>query len=213
LLSAGWILRKRQQVHSYEPFGATSSSGAESDNPFQFTGRETVVTGLQYNRVRYYNPATAGFISQDPAGFAESGTNFYWYANGDPLNYVDPTGESGVVVPIPYPMSVLEDAGDQIGEWVSDAPGVVSEFLTPDERGPFESDPMLDVLCEKRYQEWGIEYYGPGCEETGDSTDPEGPPALVPGANPQHPVPVEPSATLPRPTWTPRPTPFPVPSQ
>jgi RHS repeat-associated protein len=120
-----------ETTYSYEPFGEPSSAGAESDNPFEFTGRETDGTGLQFNRARYYGPALGRFISEDPAGFAGSGTNLYWYANGDPLKYIDPTGQSGIVVAIPDPLGALEDglesAGNKVGDWVNDAPGVASD--------------------------------------------------------------------------------------
>jgi RHS repeat-associated protein len=79
--------------YSYDPFGVPTSSGVPSDNPYQFTGREDDGTGLQYNRARYYSPLQGRFISQDPAGFEGSGSNLYWYANSDPVDYVDPTGE------------------------------------------------------------------------------------------------------------------------
>lgn len=64
---------------------------------------------LQYNRARYFSPAGARFISQDPAGFEGSGSNLYWYANADPLDFTDPSGEYF-----------------KIGDWPSDAPSVGS---------------------------------------------------------------------------------------
>ena len=66
--------------YTYGPFGEVSSTGAESNNPFQYTGRESDSGGLQYNRARYYSPANVRFISQDPAGFFDLDTNSYEYA-------------------------------------------------------------------------------------------------------------------------------------
>ncbi len=54
--------------YTYDPFGATTSTGATSTNPYQYTGRENDGTGLQYNRARYDNPTTTQFTSQDPLG-------------------------------------------------------------------------------------------------------------------------------------------------
>jgi RHS repeat-associated protein len=47
-------------------------------------------SGLIYMRARYYDPATAQFISRDPLT-AMTGAP-YSYADNDPLNGVDPTG-------------------------------------------------------------------------------------------------------------------------
>ncbi len=89
--------------YTYDPFGATTSTGDTSTNPYQYTGRENDGDGLQYNRARYYNPTTTRFTNQDPAGMAGSGTNLYAYTGGDPLNYTDPTG-----------YSFLEELGENI---------------------------------------------------------------------------------------------------
>ena len=43
-------------------------------------------------RARYYDPSIGRFISEDPIGFAGSGTNFYAYVKNDPINLTDPLG-------------------------------------------------------------------------------------------------------------------------
>jgi YD repeat-containing protein len=51
-------------TYTYEPFGRTTSSGASSTNPFQFTGRESDSTGTLalYNyRARSYSTTLSGF--------------------------------------------------------------------------------------------------------------------------------------------------------
>jgi RHS repeat-associated protein len=51
--------------------------------------------GLYYLRARYYNPATGRFLSRDPEdGNAKDPASLhkYLYANGDPVNGIDPTG-------------------------------------------------------------------------------------------------------------------------
>ncbi len=126
-----------ETAYTYDPFGASSSSGAPSDNAFQFTGRENDENGLQFNRARYYDPDTARFISPDPTGLAGGGINLYWYALGDPLDFTDASGRCVVCVDLPNPVAPLEDAitgaaedaASQVGDWVSKAGQVLSETL------------------------------------------------------------------------------------
>jgi RHS repeat-associated protein len=120
-------------TYSYEPFGASTSTGAESGNPYQFTGRENEGSGLQYNRARYYSFGEGRFISQDPAGFEGGGTDLYSYAYSDPLDFVDPQGKSGFAISIPDPGDIAKamyeeaKAGvNQVGDWVSDGPAAAS---------------------------------------------------------------------------------------
>jgi RHS repeat-associated protein len=69
-----------------------SITGEQSENPFQYTGRENDNTGLYYYRARYYSPELQRFISEDPIRF-KGGLNFYAYVGNDPINITDPTGE------------------------------------------------------------------------------------------------------------------------
>jgi RHS repeat-associated protein len=65
----------------------------------------TVAIGLQATvvengvretyRARYYNPTAGRFLSEDPIGFAGSGTNLYAYASENPLSFNDPLGLCG----------------------------------------------------------------------------------------------------------------------
>jgi RHS repeat-associated protein len=57
-----------------------------------FTGREwDPETNLYYYRARYYDPKIGRFISEDPIGFG-GGVNFYAYALGNPVSFIDPSG-------------------------------------------------------------------------------------------------------------------------
>lgn len=96
----GSVLERRGQsdsaTYTYGVAGTASSSAENDPNPVRYTGRESgpgVPAGLQYNRARWYDPETARFISEDPAGNNGSGINLYAYAATDPVDYTDPTGE------------------------------------------------------------------------------------------------------------------------
>ena len=51
------------------------------------------LTGFQYNRARYYDPATAQFLTRDP--LEQVTDQPYAYANNDPLT-LDPSGQFGI---------------------------------------------------------------------------------------------------------------------
>src|SRR4029079_18326119 len=53
-----------QTTYTYNGFGSATTSGASSDNSFQFTGRENDETGYYYYRARYYSPALQRFVSE-----------------------------------------------------------------------------------------------------------------------------------------------------
>ena len=80
----------------YEPFGATTTTGAGNKNSYKFTAREDDGTGLYYYRARYYHPALARFVSEDPIEFEGGDINLYAYVGSSPLSYGDPLGLWGI---------------------------------------------------------------------------------------------------------------------
>lgn len=84
-----------QTQYLYQPFANSSSTGTASSNPYQFTGRESDSTGLDYYRARYYSPALQRFLSQDPIDLRAGESNPYAYATNDPINSKDPLGLYG----------------------------------------------------------------------------------------------------------------------
>ncbi len=75
---------------TYNPYGSlTASTGTLSH--LGYTGQYTdTETGYVYLRARYYDPATAQFLTRDPTNTLTRSA--YAYTDNSPLNGVDPTG-------------------------------------------------------------------------------------------------------------------------
>ena len=89
--------------YTYDAWGnPISTTGAMAstlgkDNPFRYRGYYyDAETELYYLNARYYNPEWSRFISIDPVLDTSSavGCNMYVYCGSDPVNRVDPAGES-----------------------------------------------------------------------------------------------------------------------
>jgi RHS repeat-associated protein len=81
----------------YSAYATLTYRAGTNDTPFLFNGMYGVQTdpnGLLYMKARYYNPFLCRFLNPDPLGFG-GGLNFYAYANGNPVSYLDPFGLSG----------------------------------------------------------------------------------------------------------------------
>jgi RHS repeat-associated protein len=86
-----------QATYTYDPFGSLVAATGTITNPLRFAGQYwDSESSLYYLRARYYDPATAQFISIDPlADFALP----YGYSESNPLNMADPTGLIGIAWP------------------------------------------------------------------------------------------------------------------
>jgi RHS repeat-associated protein len=83
------------QSYTYDARGQRTSSTPTVANPFQYAGQYTdATTGLQYLRARYHDPTTSQFLSPDP--LQDTTGQPYSYANNDPINNTDPTGQFSV---------------------------------------------------------------------------------------------------------------------
>ncbi|WP_055105779.1 RHS repeat-associated core domain-containing protein [Paenibacillus ihumii] len=84
--------------YTYDPYGKIESHEGDTRQPFQYNGRDGVMTdpnGLYYMRARYYHPVLKRFLNRDVIrGDLQDGQTFnrYAYVNGDPVRYIDPLG-------------------------------------------------------------------------------------------------------------------------
>lgn len=76
---------------TFAPYGAIAGQTGSASSPLGFAGQYTLgQSGLQYLRARFYDPATAQFMTVDP--LVEGTRGPYFYAGGNPLSYYDPIG-------------------------------------------------------------------------------------------------------------------------
>ena len=96
----------------WDAFGnLTYESSSANGDRYGFTGREwSTELSLQYNRARWYDPATKRWMSQDPLGFDAGDSNLYRYVGNSTNNAADPSGlvdESAFGVGIPATLAFL----------------------------------------------------------------------------------------------------------
>ena len=79
-----------EQDITYDVWGNPSSTALTQ--PFGFAGGIYITSGgLWHFGARQYSPEMRRWTAPDPIGF-EGGLNLYQYTNGDPVNYIDPSG-------------------------------------------------------------------------------------------------------------------------
>ncbi len=87
---------------NYRPYGDRLKKQDDGSNKLWFSGKSfDETTGLSYFGARYYDPKVGRFMGIDPQGFVESSlhsSNRYAYANNNPYKFVDPNGESPVLI-------------------------------------------------------------------------------------------------------------------
>jgi RHS repeat-associated protein len=140
-----------QASYTYEPFGGTSTTGSPGGNNFDYTGRESDGTGLKYYRARFYHPGQHRFLSEEPFGLIERGTNLYGYVMNSPLSWTDPLGLK-VLNPNNYPVQpavlkalesfneyiglckdIVITGGDRPGDRLSHGQGLAADIRVPGE--------------------------------------------------------------------------------
>ena len=80
--------------YTYDSFGNEAMPVVGDVNPFRYAGEYTdAETGYVYLRARQYDANAGRFITEDPI---KDGSNWYAYANNNPILYIDQTGLKAV---------------------------------------------------------------------------------------------------------------------
>jgi RHS repeat-associated protein len=78
-------------TYSYSPFGEPTDTTGSAATPFGWAGEyRDAETGFVYLRARYYDPATAQFLTRDPLSAVSRDP--YGYGWNNPVNVTDPSG-------------------------------------------------------------------------------------------------------------------------
>lgn len=79
---------------TYDAWGNASHSNSAFAGRYLWTGREwDSEISLQYNRARFYDPASGRWVSQDPLGFDAGDSNLYRYVKNATSSITDPSGK------------------------------------------------------------------------------------------------------------------------
>jgi len=82
----------------YDAYGNPLAKTGTASTPFGYAGAYTDgESGLQYLQARYYDPATAQFLTRDP--LVSMTGQPYAYTGNNPLNATDPAGLCDVALP------------------------------------------------------------------------------------------------------------------
>lgn len=114
------------QSYRYSAFGETYGVAPADTNPYRYTGEYAdEVIGLQYNRARVYDATVGRFISldsYDPPPQMVDLVNKYYYASGDPVDEIDPSGETTTTAEV----TIANEQGQKIK--VAEKEGAIGEF-------------------------------------------------------------------------------------
>ncbi len=144
-------------IVTYDAFGnINSESNSSFGDRYKYTGREfDSVTGLQYNRARYYYAPIGRWAEQDLRGFQAGDHNLYRYVGNSPTFFLDPLGAASIGAPPPPPpqplaLKVVIPAGfNPIPKALNPNVGIAGTFAVPADFVVTPSAPQAGIIVQK----------------------------------------------------------------
>jgi RHS repeat-associated protein len=91
-------------TYDYDAFGNLTSHTGTTPNDYLYSGEQLDANlGFYYLRARYMNPGTGRFLNMDSflgSQYDPQSLHKYLYANGDPANRIDPSGEMSIAATV-----------------------------------------------------------------------------------------------------------------
>lgn len=82
-------------AYAYDAFGRVMNERGVTPNPFKFVAQSGVMdegNNRHFMRARVYDADPGRFLSKDPLAFWARDPSLYAYADGNPVNWIDPEG-------------------------------------------------------------------------------------------------------------------------
>jgi RHS repeat-associated protein len=156
--------------YEYDAYGNSFTKQGTTPNNYLYRGEQyDNDLGLYYLRARYYNPNTGRFLSRDPENGIltdPASLHKYLYANGDPVNRVDPSGrgayEYGLQIGIMIGRAAVAVAAvgcvvNAIWEGIDVVVEYASKYVPGAKKFP-APPPPLKYTCVALGAYWGVLY-------------------------------------------------------